>query len=378
MLKLLFPQKRYYLDYAASTPVSKQVQLAMKPYWTDNFANPSSIHSAGKKVKLVVDQCEVRIKKITHASKNTKTVWTSGGTESNRLAIAAAIDAWKTHNPGEKFVVLSSKIEHASVGVFLDSHNEPLMEVEYVDLESDGQLDLDHLKNLLEKNKNVALVVVQLQSSEVGVTQNIKKIGEVVKVTSGQFPLLHVDASQGLFYSALNMQAWQTDTLTLCAQKIHGPKGSGVLLCGKSLGVNREGTKAVGLIAGLTQAVDDAQKNIPANAKQISSLRKLLCDELRASNINFVCNGKEEVDSLVFNISFPDDKRDSEQLIVAFDHAGLEVSSKSACMGSQAENSQVLSVMGLQRNNSIRISLHHDLTVRDIKRVAKIITQVVD
>jgi len=249
-----------------------------------------------------------------------------------------------------------------------------LMEIVYINLKKNGKLDLGHVRLLLEQNENIALLSLQLQSSQIGVTQELKKIGELKKNT---FPTIHIDASQGVFYNNVNMQDWNADTLTICAQKIHGPKGSGILLCKPDRVPVREGTPAAPLIAGVSHALTEAQKNTHKHALLIQTRRKELFQELRRLKVNFVCNGEEEVDSLVVNMSFPKDTRDSEQMIIAFDQVGLEVSSKSACMGSQAQDSILLSSMGLKQNNSVRISLHHDLGSGDIKKIAKRIKSVV-
>ncbi len=377
MFRRFFPQKRYYLDYAASTPVSRSVQNSMCPYWSVSFANPNSIHHAGREAAQVVSGCAQSIKQATNMTKKSKVVWTSGGTESNQLAVMHAINSWKSIHGDVPFAVVTSHLEHTSVLKYLQSIQDPLMTICYVDIDHEGQISYEHLSQLLSEKPHIALVTIQLQSSEIGVTQNIKKISKLVNSTKALFPKIHVDASQGLLYKKIDMQSWGADTVTLCAQKIYGPKGSGALLCTEGVDIKKQGTPAVPLIVGTTQALIDAQVNTQANVAKITKVRAMLLAEMKKRDIQFTCNGNAVEDSLIVNISFTKSEKDSEQLIIACDQVGLELSSKSACIGSQKSDSRLLESMGVNAINSIRISLSHDYTIRDIKEITKRLKQVI-
>jgi len=377
MLRSLFPQKKYYLDYAASTPVSTSVHNAMRQYWSEDFANPNSIHSSGCKVANVVDQCVQNIKQIAGAEKNSIVLWTSGGTQSNHLAINSVVNKWKYKNPNTKYSIVTSHLEHASVYEYFDHLKDPNLTIHYVDISETGKISETHLTELL-KDPSVIMVTSQLQSSEIGTTQDLKKIGSVIKKINTNIHF-HIDASQGVFYHNIDMQQWKADSVTLCAQKIEGPKGVGVLLTQRDMNMLKMGTPSVPLIVGMNRALADAQKSVIEQSEKILQLREQLLYEMRNNQrIGFVSNGDENEKSLVLNLTFENEERDSEQLIIAFDNEDLEVSSKSACMGSQAEKSVVLMAMGLRRTNSIRISLHHDLKKKEIKKISKRIAGVLN
>lgn len=371
----MFTQKRYYLDYAAATPVSLAVERAMRPYWSKQYANPHSIHQSGVVAHQVVNQCEKKIRQVCHMGTGDGVVWTSGGTESNHLVIDYAIDQWKKSSPGEPYTVIISSVEHPSVVDYLESKSDPSLSVEYIPVDTLGVIDLRFLETRLLKNSHVALVSCVFQNSEVGATQPIKELARLIKKHLPQ-TLVHTDASQGMMYHQCNFSDWGVDMVTLCGQKIHGPKGSGALLIEKGIEISREGTPAVPLIVGMTKALAQVQKNVNSNKQKIVDLRKFLFQKLDECGVEYVVNGNKKELSLIINLSFPSDDRDSEQLVITFDQVGLEVSSKSACMGSQAEDSRVLSAMGLHPKNSIRLCLHHSMKKKDLERIAGRIQRV--
>lgn len=380
---MFLQKKRYYLDSAASTPVVREVLQAMQPYWRDCFANPNSIHQSGRRAKQVVKQCEQRIKQLCNMGHDDQVVWTSGGTESNHLAIDYVIDQWKKDNPDQPYTIVISSIEHPSVVDYLESKNDPLLQLQYIPVTQSGEIDLNYVGARLSKWQNVILVSCIFQSSEVGTTQPIKQLRnkvEELRDKSQNRPLVHVDASQGMMYYKCNFTDWGVDLVTLCGQKIHGPKGVGVLLVKKDVEakpLHREGTPAVPQNVGITKAFELAQQNTNEKRQRIMELRSLLFEQLNSLDVDFRINCIPTEYSLVINLSFNHDSRDSEQLVVAFDQAGLEVSSKSACMGSQAEDSRVLSAMGLYPTNSIRLCLHHSMKEKDIKEIAKRISNII-
>lgn len=378
---MFFHDKRYYLDYAAATPVHPRVFRAMQPFYSEMFANANSIHTSGRAVHHELESCERSMHALGSMGRDDHIVWTSGGTESNERAIDYAIHRWKAQHPDEPYTVAISSIEHPSVVDYLESRQDHLLRIEYIPVNKEGRIDLDWVRAGSSQWENLILVSCIFQSSEVGTTQPIKDLATIVHKHKSQtgcdWPLVHTDASQGVLYHTVNFQDWGVDMVTLCSQKVHGPKGVGALLSKQDIEIEREGTPTVGLIVGFTTALQLATKNRERNTVAIRTLRKELFRQLDKREVEYEVNGSRESDSLIINLSFPSDTRDSEMLVVAFDQAGLEVSSKSACMGSQAEDSRVLSAMGKHPRNSIRISVHHGMSTRDIKAIAKRIAQVV-
>ncbi len=371
--------KRYYLDYAASTPVVPQVMQAMKPFWSDSFANPNSIHQSGLKAKQALQDSVRQVNTLANMEHNGKVVWTSGGTESNHLAIAYARGHWKASHSHDPYTIMISSIEHPSVVNYLESIHDPLLNIVYVPVDEEGLVKLEFVTKNIASWENVILASCIFQSSEVGTTQPIKKLSEIIRKESPD-TLIHTDASQGMMYHKLNAQDWDVDMITLCGQKIHGPKGIGALLC-RNLGTgflnNEKGTSAVPLIAGFTKALELAQANTERSSVEIQKLTQVFLQNLKEHDIAYVLNGRTEEASCILNLSFPSDDRDSEQLVVAFDQHGLEVSSQSACMGSQAEDSRILLTMGLSPTNSIRLCLHHEMGSRDIKHITQKIKAII-
>lgn len=369
--------KRIYADYAAATPLSKEVLQQMKPYWRKHFANPHAQYKSARAVRTILDNCTAAMRRTAGMTKEGRVIWTSGGTESNHLAIDYAIKQWKSHHPDETYTIIISSVEHPSVVDYVESITDPLCTVEYIAVDGEGGIQLDDLEARLPSVENPILVSCIFQSSEVGTTQPIKELAKLVhKHKQDEFPYIHTDASQGMYYHKLNFQDWGIDLCTICGQKISGPKGSGALLTAADININREGTPAVPLIVGLTTAWERAHKQMHISHTRIQELRTLLFEGFNNHKISYNINGNKEADSLIVNLSFPKCSRDSESLIVAMDELGVEVSSKSACVGSQKADSRVLQAMGKQPTNSLRISLHHSMNERDISRITQALVQV--
>jgi cysteine desulfurase len=370
---------RIYADYAAATPVDKQVLQAMQPYWSQYFANPNAQYESARTARAVLDDCVQAVRQTAGMSKEGSVIWTSGGTESNHLAIDFAIKQWKALHPREEYTIIISSIEHPSVVDFVESITDPLCTIVYIKVDREGGIQLDDLGARLPSVVNPIIVSCIFQSSEVGTTQPIKEIAKLVhKHRQNAFPYMHTDASQGMYYHSLNFQDWGIDMCTICGQKIGAPKGSGALLASPDIDINREGTPAVPLIVGLTAAWERAQSQVEASRKRIQEQRTLLFKALDYRQVSYVVNGDTDANSLVVNLSFPDCARDSESLIVAMDQLGVEVSSKSACVGSQQADSRVLAAMGANPANSLRISLHHTMSEGDISRIAEALAEVVN
>ena len=368
--------KRYYLDYAASTPVHPQVKRAMEPYWSERFANPHSIHQSGRVARRVVDTCEETVRRMCHMGRNDYVVWTSGGTESNHWVIDSVSKEWKKNNPHQAYTIAISRLEHPSVINYLESQDDPLLKIVYLEVDREGHILLDDASQIIREGDNLILLSCIFQSSEIGSTQAIKTLTRIVKKHSPQTKV-HTDASQGMMYLPCSLSDWGVDFITLCGQKIHGPKGSGLVIGRQDLMISREGTPAVPLIVGLTRALEIVQEEREESRIKIHQLRKHFFQALDKQRVSYVLNGRKEAPSGIINLSFPTDPRDSEQLVIACDHSGLELSSKSACMGQQAEDSRALSAMGLEPRNSLRFSLHHSLRARDIESITARLAQLV-
>lgn len=375
-------KRRYYLDYAAATPVDKRIVHAMHKYWSLVYANPFSIHTSGIKVRDILEKQKSIVRDISHARKDTGVVFTSGGTESNQRTIDYGISMWKKESPGQPYSIIISSIEHPSIYNYLNEMLDPLLTVHTVMVNSKGSIILDNVQELLDQAINPVLISVSFQSGEVGTTQPIRQLSQLINEyrasRATQYPLVQCDMSQGVLYHTINFDELGVDFLTLCSQKYFGPKGTGTIISKKTYDIARDGTPTVPLIVGQVIALGIVQTHTALASEKIVALRKQLVQQLDIQNVSYLINGDPDERSSIINLSFPDCRQDSEELVVAFDNVGLQVSSKSACMGNQAQDSQVLSAMGVHPKNSIRISLIPSLSTKDINEISTRIAQVVN
>ena len=374
MLGLLI--KDYYLDFAAHVPTSKQAVREFVKYSSPMYGNANSIHRYGIRARKALNLCKKTLRITLQSKSDTNVVFTSGGSESNELAIRSVHERWRNSSQ-EKPVAIISAIEHASIrsNHFLND-NFNVMEIP---VDSKGYVAMDTLEKQLEKTDSVAFVSIIFQSSEIGTTQNCSRIGSLVRKykNNNRFPYFHCDASQGTMYNKLDIQKMGTDLLTLCGQKFGSVQGSGVLIDVNNI-VTRHGTPALATNAAFTKAFVLAQENVTVLKSAICGIKSRFVDLLKEMNISFLINGDIASPSGIINITFNTCTKDSEQLVVAFDSQGLAVSSKSACMGSQVHDSYVLGALGSTRANSIRFTLHHDLTENDLKNIVSRIAKVVN
>ena len=227
-------KKVIYLDNAATTPVRKEVILAMKPYWSEKYGNPSSITKGGVIAKQAVEEARRNIANILKARPQ-EIIFTASGTESNNLAILGVVN-----NLEQKGVKISSmhfittNIEHSSVTECFKELERRGGKVDYLPVKETGLVDTKELRKLIKTN--TVLVSVGYANNEIGVIQPIKEIAKEIrharktnKISTGEYPYFHSDASQAGQYCNLGTNELGVDLITFDAQKIYGPKGIGIL-----------------------------------------------------------------------------------------------------------------------------------------------------
>ncbi len=363
-----------YADYAAATPTDSRVVEAMAPYYDDVFGNPSSLHGFGRKAEGVVEEATRKIADFLGAMP-AEIIYTSGGTESNNLAILGVAKA----NIGRGRHIIVSAIEHPSVINACRALEKDGWAVTYLPVTSGGLVRVEDLKKFLQKD--TVLVSIHLANSEIGVIQEVAKLASVAKKFGAYF---HTDACQAVAYLDLNIQKLGVDLLTFNGSKMYGPKGVGVLYVREGTQIFpilygggqqqslRSGTENVPGIVGLATACDIAIKQRETDAVRIGQLRDRLqtqVEKLSGAKINCAKSPR-----LPNHLSITLENAETTNLVEAFNRHGIAVSSGSACSSKSLDDSYILRSIGLtseQIHKTIRVSLGRQNLEVDIDAIAK-------
>nr|WP_066049988.1 cysteine desulfurase family protein [Robertmurraya korlensis] len=371
-----------YLDHAATAPVHTDVIEAMTTVMKEQFGNPSSIHSYGRAARHIVDESRTIIAKSIGA-KPEEIVFTSGGTESDNLAIVGIAKSY--HHKGNH--IITTMIEHHAVLHACKSLEKEGFEVTYLPVDETGQISMEDFKKALRDE--TILVTIMYGNNEVGA---IQPINEIAKILENHQAKLHTDAVQAFGLMDLDVTLLGVDLLSVSAHKINGPKGIGFLYVKQNIALTplsfggeqerkrRAGTENVASIAGFAKAVEIASMERTKKVNQFIEFKKLILEVLQSKNITFSVNGLLE-NSLphVLNLSFPG--TDVESMLVNLDMEGVAVSSGSACTAGSIDPSHVLVAMFGQKServrNSIRFSFGLYNTKEQVENSAEITAKIV-
>ncbi len=369
---------KIYLDNNATTRICREAAEEISSA-LDEFGNPSSIHSYGRAARKIIDKARSRVAAAIGAGAEKEIIFTSGGTESDNIAIAGTL---KKH-PGKKHII-TSRIEHHAVLNIFKYYEKNGYEVSWIDPGSDGRLDTEKVIDRI--GEDTALVSIMAANNETGVIQPIENIANEIK---NNFPevIFHTDAVQYFGKEKLNAAELEADLITLSGHKIHGPKGIGALYIKKGVKVDnivfgghhergvRPGTENVPFIAGMGKAAEIASRELESgeNYTHIKQLKEKLAEGLLKIPGEVRINGSQD-NSLVntLNISFKN--IEGESIIMMLDSVGIAVSSGSACTSGSLEPSHVLSAMGIDpviAQGSVRFSLSKFNTEEEIDYVIK-------
>lgn len=334
-----------YLDYNATTPVRQEVLDTMMAYFTAEWGNPSSTYRFGARLRAAIEESRANVAELVgaHAS---EIVFTSCGTESNNAAIYAALQANR-----DKRHVITSAVEHSSVrNYFLELENEGYR-VTYLDVDSEGLLNLGELKDSIRTD--TAVVSLMWANNETGVLFPVEEIAEICE---SRGVLFHCDGVQAAGKVEIDLRKIPIDYLSLTGHKLYAPKGIGALFVRKKSpfsplirGGNQErglraGTENVALIVGMGEAARLAKKQLPNYAKKISLLRDQLEQQILSSIVNTELNGHKTLRlPNTTNISFHG--VESEALLILLDREDICASSGSACLAGSSEPSHVVRAM---------------------------------
>ncbi|OHA47002.1 MAG: hypothetical protein A2541_01130 [Candidatus Taylorbacteria bacterium RIFOXYD2_FULL_36_9] len=377
-------KKIIYLDNVATTPVKKEVILAMKPYWTKNFGNPGSITKIGVKAKQAVENSRKIIAECLKGRPQ-EIVFTSGGTESNNLAIFGVIK--NLENKGVKVSDMSfitSNIEHSSITECFKELERRGAQVDYLKVNSQGLINPKDLRKMIKPN--TVLISIGYANNEIGTIQPIKEIAKEIrharKIYQGISLIFHTDASQAGLYCNLNVNELGVDLLTLDSQKIYGPKGVGILFVKAGVKISpiifgggqerglRSGTENVPLIVGMAKALELVFRQRELLVTKIEKLRNYFWQKIQEKIPKVVLNGGLK-NRLPNNLNISIHGLDSEFAVLCLDEEGIICSTKSACNHDE-DGSFVVKALGVDEaiyKSTLRFSLGEGIIKKDIDLV---------
>jgi cysteine desulfurase len=366
-----------YLDHAASTPVLQEIINEMLPYLGNLYGNPSSIHTYGIKSKIAIQIARKRVAMLI-GSKPSEIFFTSGGTESDNLALKGLCKSIKNYQ-NKKNHIITSSIEHDAILETCRYLERDGFTVTYLKVDKDGIIDKRELKNHL--NDKTALVSIMLANNEIGVIQPIKELSEIVHEFSKMI-IFHSDAVQAVGKIPINVKELNLDSLSLSSHKINGPKGVGALYVREKVNFEpliqgggqestlRSGTENVPGIVGLGKASEISMLNLKVNSQYLYYLRDHLIRRINEEIGGKILNGSLE-HRLPNNVNFTFLGLNGEDLLTKLDEDGILVSTGSACSANRQQESHVLKAIGLNHeeiSGSIRITLGIQNTIDDLEK----------
>ncbi|MBQ1813089.1 MAG: cysteine desulfurase [Bacilli bacterium] len=354
-----------YLDYSATTPANKEVLDTFVKASEKYIGNPNSLHKLGTDAKNLIDSATNQIKEILKTDK--EVIYTSGSSESNNLVIKGICSRYK--NRGNHIII--SPFEHSSIVAPVNYLMDRGFEVDFVNLDENGMVDLNHLKSLMRDT--TILVSIASVNSEIGLLQPIEEIGKIVK----EYPkcYFHSDMTQSI--GKVNVPMDNVDFISFSAHKFFGVKGIGVLLKkssividplihgGKSTTVYRSGTPALPLIASLSKALRLAYNDFDKKYDHVLELNKYLKDNLKKYGNVFI-NSNDYSIPHILNISVIGVK--PETMLHALEEYEIYISTQSACSSSNTVSKAVLNLTHNEERakSSIRISISYLTTKKEI------------
>ena len=370
--------RRVYLDNNATTPVLPEVFEAMRPYFSERFGNASSIHRQGQDTRAAVEAARDSVATLL-GCRPTEVIFTSGGTESDNLAIAGLTAA------GDH--VITSSVEHHAVLHTAKHLQEIGCEVTFLPVDGRGLVDPSDIRRALRPNTK--LISIMTANNETGVLQPVEEIGKIA-AEAGVF--FHTDAVQAAGKVSIDVQRIGCRALSISGHKMHAPQGVGALYIRKGTRIQplfhggrhersrRAGTENVPGIVGLGKAAELARQSFERGDEQkLAALRDRLqqgiLSQVDEAGVN--ADGAPRVPNTT-NIYF--DHIDGEAMVIALDLKGLAVSTGAACSSGAIEPSHVLTAMGLTRDRaraSIRLSLGKQTTSEDIDLALALVPETV-
>jgi cysteine desulfurase len=363
--------KKIYLDNASTTAIRPEVIQEMTKVMAEDFGNPSSTHSFGRNAKSILELSRKSIAKQLNASAQ-EIIFTSCGTEANNWILRSAVVDLKVQR------IITSKIEHHAVLYTVQALQKEFgIQVDYVAVKPNGEIDITDLVELLSQNHKT-LVSLMHVNNEIGTVLDLSRVVPICKQYNA---FLHSDTVQSIGKKEIDLQELAIDFLVASAHKFHGPKGVGFGFVRKNSGLQplfyggeqekglRPGTEATHQIAGMAKALEISYSNLEAERTQISELKKYLIERLEIDFPEFVINGGQDGFYNILNVLLPFEENKTAMILFHLDMKGIAVSRGSACQSGSIRASHVLAEILSDddlRKPSLRISFSHYNSKEDI------------
>ena len=381
--------RRIYLDNSSTTPIDPRVVEAMMPYLTEKFGNASSIHFFGQEARAAVDKARHQVAGLINSRPN-EIVFTSGGTESNNLAIRGLLEGNEKYGKH----IITSAIEHSAVKNVCEDLQRSGYNVTYLPVYENGIVRLSDIEDSV--TDDTALISIMTANNEIGTLQPVAEIGRLTKTLRerGKKIWFHTDAVQAAGKAAVDVEEIGCDLLSLSAHKLHAPKGIGALyvrrgvrlhpqnIGGRQERERRGGTEPVPNIVAFGKACEIAFDEIATAPEQIRSLRDDLESKIGEAIPDIIFNGdRDKRLPNISNISFG--SVEGEGLLINLDMQGVAVSTGSACSSGSLEPSPVIRALSTdpdegRARSAIRFSLGRFNTSEDVTHLLQILPKAVE
>ena len=375
--------KHIYLDNAATTALDQRVLDQMLPYFTQDYGNPSSIHAAGRKTRLAIEESRKKVAKLLHC-KPAEIFFTSCGTESTNTVLQAAVNSL-----GCKKIITSPIEHHATLHTaeVLCQQNE--IELHFIKHDSTGCIDYDHLINLVKDCSAEAktLVTIMHANNEIGVVNDISKIGKACAEYGAFF---HSDMVQTIGHMPIELSKLPVHFASASAHKFHGPKGSGMLYVQGDVKLNpfvlgggqernmRAGTENVAGIVGFAAALDLAIGEMQKENEHTQMLKDYAWQQLQDTFPEIGLNGcLDKSLPRVLNVLLPANEK-TEMLQMSLDIKGIAISGGSACSSGALGGSHVINTISEKPGVPLRISFCKSNTKDDIDYLINTMKEVLN
>jgi cysteine desulfurase len=362
---------RVYLDNAATTPLDPEVFEAMKPFMLEDFGNPSSTHSHGRKVRAAIESARKKVAELLNCTPG-EIIFTSGGTEADNAIIRSAVQTYDIKN------IISSPIEHHAVTHTVELMGKSGIATHMVNLDEKGHVNMNHLEELLKKCPS-SLVSLMHANNEIGNLLDLKYVGDLCSATNA---FLHSDTVQTVGHYKHDMKTLQVCGMAAAGHKFHGPKGSGFMFIRKDKKIHafihggaqernmRGGTENVYGIIGLAKALEISYREMDEHVHYIENLKSRMIEKLKDQIPGVMFNGDSSnlKKSLytVLNVSLPESD-ESDMLLFNLDLSGISASGGSACSSGATTGSHVLGALYPEsKRGAVRFSFSKYNTADDI------------
>ncbi len=372
---------RIYLDNAATTPIETPVIEAMTKVMSENYGNPSSIHSEGRKSRSLIEEARKTVANCINASIG-EVFFTSGGTESNNMAIKCSV-----RDLGVKRII-TSPIEHHCVLHAIESLDADAVAVDFLEVDFKGRINLDQLEEFLVASDEKTLVSLMHANNEIGTIMDIDQVGELCQKYGALF---HTDTVQTMGYYPIDVSKGKINFLTGSSHKFHGPKGCGFIYINSNNSLKpfidggaqernmRGGTENIYGIVGLAKALQLSCENMQQRAEHIIELKNYFIKKLTSSFSDIKFSG--DYDGLshfkILSVSFPTSPK-SELLLLNLDILGISASGGSACSSGAEKSSHVITAIKSDPDRkNIRFSFSHHNKKEEIDYVIEKLESII-